>query len=393
MLTAGIVTAALLALLAVAPLASAASDPVGSGSATVTLNNGFVKGLKKKGVKTSAVSPGKLKGAKLTLKVTGGTIDPTTGKGSVSIGGGLKFKAGKKSATVKKLVLDTRKNALNANVGGKKLKFAVVSGFSQTRNGFGVNLTIKKLKLTGAAANQLNKKLGLKGKRAAFKSNKVMGSAKAGVEPKTLTIVAGGTMLFTPSVPTISKLTDPKVGVVITKDEPTTEPKVGEFGFPISGGSIAPAGDAGKTESSGGLTLTQNFGPPAETTIKLGAFSVDFATKTIGVSVSATSTASKELNLPPTTLSIADITAPGTITSDPSAHTVTAQNLGASLQPLTTLFLNGFVQVAEGGFIQKRIGEGKTEEEAKAEAKAVYAGNYLQAGDALGTFSFTAQTQ
>jgi hypothetical protein len=404
MLIAGIVTAAL-ALLVLAPLASAASDPVGSGSATVNLNNGFLKGLKKKGVKTSAVSPGKLKGAKLTLNVTGGSIDPTTGKGTVNLGGGLKFKAGKKSTTVKRLVLNVTKGPLGAKltatVGGKNAVFANVVGFKSSRNGFGVNLTIKQLKLSGKAASQLNKKLGLKGKKAAFKGNKVMGSAKAGVEPSTVTILPGGTMSFTPNATTIGKLTDPKVGVKITKVAPTEEPNPGEFGFPISGGNIAPAGNAGKVESSGGLTLTQDFGPTAKTTINLGNFAIDLSTKTVGVAVTATSTASEKLNLPATTTSIADITTPGTISSDATAHKVTVQGAGASLQELTVVFLNGFVQIAEGGFFQKRvaekIGEGKTKAEAEAEAgpeaKALYANSYLKTGDALGTFSFAAQTQ
>ena len=45
-LPATILAAALFALLAFAPFASAASDPVASGSATITLKSGFVKSLK-----------------------------------------------------------------------------------------------------------------------------------------------------------------------------------------------------------------------------------------------------------------------------------------------------------------------------------------------------------
>ncbi len=52
-----VLAAALFALLAFAPFASAAADPVESGSATVTLNNGFVKSLKKKGMKIIRSSP------------------------------------------------------------------------------------------------------------------------------------------------------------------------------------------------------------------------------------------------------------------------------------------------------------------------------------------------
>ncbi len=96
----------------------------------------------------------------MTFTVTGGSLDPTTGLGEVTLGGGLKFKAGKKTATVKALVLNTSKKALTGKVGGKKVKIATVAGWTFARNGFGVNLTVKKLKLTGAGANALNKKLG-----------------------------------------------------------------------------------------------------------------------------------------------------------------------------------------------------------------------------------------
>ena len=48
MLSAVAVVAALAALLAFAPFASAASDPIASGTTTVTLNKGFVKKLKNK---------------------------------------------------------------------------------------------------------------------------------------------------------------------------------------------------------------------------------------------------------------------------------------------------------------------------------------------------------
>ncbi len=51
MLSAGILAAALFALLAFAPFASAAPDPVASGTTTVTLNNGFTKYLKTFGIK------------------------------------------------------------------------------------------------------------------------------------------------------------------------------------------------------------------------------------------------------------------------------------------------------------------------------------------------------
>ncbi len=163
-LSAGFIAAALFALLAFAPFASAAPDPVASGTTTITLKSGVVNAWKKRGVKLSKVSPGTLKGSKATFPVTGGSLDPTTGLGTVNHGGGLKFKAGSKTATVKvpggqhvqKRADRERGREENEDGDDRRLPFA--------RNGFGVNLTIKSLKLTGPAAKQLNKKLGYTGK-------------------------------------------------------------------------------------------------------------------------------------------------------------------------------------------------------------------------------------
>jgi hypothetical protein len=62
-------------------------------------------------------------------------------------------------------VLTTSDASLSAKVAGKKMKFASVVGYTFTRAGFGVNISITKLKLTKKAAKQLNKKLGFKGKK------------------------------------------------------------------------------------------------------------------------------------------------------------------------------------------------------------------------------------
>ena len=217
-----IAAAALFALLALAPLASAATDPVGSGTVTVTLNGGFKNKLKKYGVKVTQISPAKWTGGKkATFTVTGGELDPTTGLGTVSLGGGLKFRAGKKTANLKSLVLDTTKKELSGNVAGKKLKVATLAGVTPARNGFGVNLTIKSLKLTGATAKQLNKKLGFpikvkpkKTKKAGaskapavpFKGNQVLGSSAAETQPSTVAVLPGGNATLALSASALQKL-------------------------------------------------------------------------------------------------------------------------------------------------------------------------------------------
>jgi hypothetical protein len=398
--SAAILTAALFALLAVAPLANAAPDPVGSGSATVTLNKGFTKYLKTFGIKVLKVSPATLKGQKLTLPVTGGEVDPLTGGGTVNLGGGLKFKAGKKKAAVKAIVINTTSKSVTAKVAGKKMKFATVGGYSFVRNGFGVNMTIKKLKLTKKAAKQLNKKTGYaKGKPKPFIGGKLIGKATVEEQPATVTIVPGNNVEFNANNELLKKLNE--VEVKVATIAPTTEKATGKYELPITGGSIAPTATAGVVQTGGGLNLTQKL-PKSETEfleteITLGNFYLDLSAHTVSVEVVAKSNASEKLNLGALgRSSIADLTLTGaTVTADPTAHTVTVKDASATLQPISAEVLEGFVKVYEGWLTAVLQGPPffLTEEEAKAKAAEETKDDHITAGLLLGTFSFTAQTQ
>lgn len=415
MLPAGILATALFALLAFAPFASAASDPVASGTTTVTLNSGFANYLKTFGIKTSKISPTKLQGNKATFKVTGGSLDPTTGKGEVTLGGGLKFKAGKKSATVKALVVSTSKKSLTGKVGGKKVKIATVAGWSSTRKGFGVNLTIKKLKMTSAGANALNKALGFsKGNPKPFLKNKLIAKAAAETQPSTVTVLPVGNMTFSGSPVLLGKLKNVKAEVQTlgqTTQAGTT------FTGPILGGTVSPTGTAGVVQSGIGFKMVQVLptSPTTaiSTTISLGGVYVDLSAKTATVEVIAESNAEspqgsgkKPLNLGNLgRSSIADVTVTG-VNADPTTRTV-GINAAAVLQPISAEVLQGFVAVyrgyVEAGTFQavcaglpEKCKEPAEQEIAKAKAKEegeAVEKNHISAGEALGTFSFTAQTQ
>ena len=398
-LSVGMLAAALLALLTFAPLAQAAPDPVGSGSATVTLNKGFTKYLKTFGIKVQKVSPAKLKGLKLTLSVTGGEVDPTTGAGTVKLGGGLQFKAGKKKAPVKALVLNTKTKELTAKVAGKKMKFASVGGYSFSRNGFGVNMKIKKLKLTSKAAKQLNKKTGYaKGKPKPFIGGKLLGKATAEEQPATVTIVPGGNVTFNADLGLLKKLDDVKTTANVIA--PTTVGGVGTFLLPITGGSIAPTGAAGVVQTGGGLLLTQKL-PTSPTTaleteITLGNMWLDLSAKTVTVEVVAKSNASPSLNLGPLgRSSIADLTITN-VSADPATRTVTV-GASAVLQPISAEVLEGFVKVYQAYFeagvcatLPEECKEPAEKEAAKKAAEEKVANDHIAAGN---PFSFTAQTQ
>jgi hypothetical protein len=397
-----ILAAALFAMLAFAPFASAASDPVAGGTTTVTLNSGFVKALKKGGVKLLKLAPATLKGKTLTLPVSGGSVDPLSGQGTVTHSGGLKFKAGKKSVALKSLELNTTTSALSAKVGGKTLKVATVKGFSSARDGFGVDLKVTKLALTGKAAKELNKalapaakKTGKKGKgkatnskkkatgsKGVFKANQVLGGSSSATQPSTVGVLPGGNATLATSLATVTKLA--KVGVKIETVSPTTVSSAGPppaFAFPIGGESISPAATAGIVKTAGGLKLVQDLEAlgaigAGTTTLTLGNIWVDLGTKAATVEVTVENPKTPKANLGNLgRSSIADISLTGaTVTADPAAHTVSVQNASATLQAVTAEVLNSvFVNPIE--------------EATKAPQEK------FAAGDPLGTFSFTAQTE
>lgn len=373
MLSAVALVAALAALLALAPFASAASDPLASGTTTITLSKSLVKKLKKSGTKLIKVSPATVKGRKATLPVSGGSLDPTNGQGTVEHSGGIKFKHGKKSAVVKLLVLETTTSSLKAKVAGKSMKLAAASGVSSARNGFGANVTVGTLKLTGKAAKQLNKKLGFTGKlkkKAPFKGGKGIGSALSETQPKTVTILPGGTATLATSLATDLKFFELEVSIKPVAPAAETALLPPTYAFPITGGTIAPDANAGTVQTGGSLLLTQEFGGGIKTTMLLDAIWVDLTTKT--ASVEATIESNVPGSEPPgklTRASIANISLTGaTVKSDPSARTVTVENATATLQEVTALILN------------QTFGKAKGKEP-------------FVPGDPLGAFSFTAQTQ
>jgi hypothetical protein len=401
------VVAALAALLALAPFASAASDPLASGTTTVRLNKGLVKKLKKSGVKVLKVSPGTVKGSTVTLPVSGGSLDPITGLGTVEHSGGFKFKAGKKSAPVNTLVLDSTTGSLSAKVAGKSMKFASTKGVTVTRNGFGANVSVASLKLTGKAAKQLNKKLGFSGKksnkgkgnkRAAtrkvvkppFKGNQTLGASTSETQPKTVAVLPSGNATLALSASALQKLNN--VGphppgepgpfaVKLSTVAPTTVASPGpppSVAFPISGGTLSPTASAGILQTAGGLKLVQDLEMAGKgvTTLTMGNIWVDMAAKTATVEVTIENPKTPEANLGNLgRSSIADIQLTGaTISSDPATHAISVQNATATLQAVTAETLNSVFITP----VEKATG---TPQEKFA------------AGDPLGVFSFTAQTQ
>jgi hypothetical protein len=430
MLPLAVVATALIAMLAIASVASAATpNPISSGTTTLTINAKLLKSAKQAGIKITAVKPAKIKGSKATFAVTGGEIEATTGAGTITHSGGLKIVWGKKSVTLKSFTVSTSGKSLSAKIGGKTVKVASLAGVSATRLGFGNGITAKKVKLTSAGANALNKKLTpaptktkvkKNGKtivktvkvKSPFKANALLGSSNTEVEVGTDNVLAKESMVFNGDATLLGKLKD--VGVDLQTISPTTVSGT-TFTSPISGGTIAPAGTTGAVNSSGGLKLAQVLPTSATTSIStsitLANIGVDLAAKTAGVEVIGESNAETEGKKPLNVgnlgrSSIADLTITSTNPS-PATRTV-GVNANAVIQPVAAEVLEGFVKVYQGYYsagVAQKLAE-KAEAEAKEgkpfkskaeiEAAAKKAGeekvanDQIKSGEALGSFSFTA---
>jgi hypothetical protein len=374
-LTAVAIAVGVIGAVILSPLASAASNPVATGATTtITLNSGFSNKLKKSGVKLTGLSPAAVKGKTVTLPVEEGSVEPS-GAGSLTHEGGLKFKAGKKSVTIKGLVLDTTANSLSGKLGGKSMKIATDAPIVATREGFGVGIAVSSMKLTGKAAKELNKKLGFTGKKKKgkkkppkppFKGNQVIGKSATPTQPKTLGVLAQNNAKLEGNLETLIKFA--KLGVAVEPIAPTTVEKGTTFVFPISGGNIAPNGLAGVPQSAGGVKFIQEPAPSIHVFLTLKNIYLDLATKkaTAEVAIEDDSEAVKTPG-PLGRVSIADLKTEGaTISSDPTARTVAMVGASAVLQGTTAFTLN------------ETFAGGKEE---------------FKEGEVLGAFSFLASTE
>ena len=271
MLSAVAVVAALAALLAFAPFASATSDPVASGTTTLTLKKGFEKKLDNNDIRVVKWGSGKVKNRNITLGVTGGSLDPLTGEGTTEQGGGFKFKYGKRTVPITELTIDRTGKSAYAKVANARMKIGFLGKYSYAREGFGVNVNAGTLKLTGKAAKRINNKLGMN-KQKPIKGGRVISNAYSTTQPKTVAVLAEGnaTLVLSPSA--LKKISQvgpefpPASGehpfaVKLSPIDPTKVVSLSPVtaAFPISGGTMGPTAEAGVLETAGGLQLTQNL--------------------------------------------------------------------------------------------------------------------------------------
>jgi hypothetical protein len=244
---------ALSALFALAPLAHADYDPLGSGATKLSLDKSFLALMKQNGVKLSAVAPAKLKGTTVSFPVSGGKFDPVAAKGTVEQEGALLFKAGSRSLPLKSWQLKTtQKHApLSVKAGGGQLKLGSTKGMVVSREGFGDKVSVSTLSLSAKVAGRLGKKLRLNG---VFKQGEPLGSTLTKANPTTITVLGKGKAELVLSAGIVAKL---QSLFVATNPIFPAEHQGPQFTLPIFAGTIAPDGSLGTIETQGALEFLQ----------------------------------------------------------------------------------------------------------------------------------------
>lgn len=258
-----VIAMAMVGALLSAQTAFGAGDPVASGTFAFKLSSGFKHQLKSNGVK--------LKPKKLKIKSAGSSVDPVTGAGTLKLGK-ITFKKGNKKVVYSNAKATLGANGGKGNVKGSSGKLFSLKGGKVTRNGFGATVSGVKAKLLKGAAKKINKKLGL---HSLHKGS--VGKLDVAEQPQTVQIVSGTAFvdvplsdLSTTANTSVTGKLDPHciglTGVTAIAPAtlallPTSPPNtLAEFKFPITGGTISPAGNDGVVQQAGGVQIANNRG-------------------------------------------------------------------------------------------------------------------------------------
>jgi hypothetical protein len=330
-------------------------DPLGSGTTTITLDKRFVRFLNQHHIKLLAERGALRHGRRLILPVSGGRLDPTTGRGEVEHTGVLVFEHGRGKLPLRNLEMKAKRTPLIAKVGGSQLKVAKARTLIRGREGFGVSLAATRLTLTKKVATRLDKKLG---SPDAFQEGQLLGTARTRTQPSTVAILEGGRATFAPDPAFLAKLESRFVSVnPIAPAERASGPS---FSFPIiPGGALAPDASAGILRTGGALEFLQLGSGQIfwrEQWFDLGAHDV-----LAEADIEPTPAYPGKLGQVP----IAGL-GPGAAAADPGARTVAVSAAPLALDAPTAAYFNQAFASGEEAF---------------------------HAGEALGSLSFVAQGQ
>jgi hypothetical protein len=355
------------ALLAFVPAASAARDPISGGTTDLHLKKGFVKKLTNLGVGLAGVGTGSVSGNAISLPVTEGMFDPTNAQGHITSPGGFQMVKGSHTVAISDVEANTVQGYVRANVAGAKMKLGTFANPTVGREGFGARVKAGQLLLTQNAANRISNKLGLQGSQRI--NSRVMSNEFNITSPSTVTLIAQNEASLETAPAILKKLAEK--GVVpagIVPIAPAKQPKLGNFTFPISGGTVTQDLTSGQVTTTGGAEIVKK-GKTASPAMKLTNVTLELQQKTATV----------ELEILPTPgntgrASIVELVFPAnSVQTNPTTRQITVTKAEAKLQTVAATTLN---QVFNAG-----------------DEKAPPASSEFAAGELFGTFSMTLQAQ
>lgn len=334
---------AAIALLALAPQASAAAsparDPIASGSFDLHMKKGFLRKLGNLGVGVRAIGVGSLSGNKISFPVDGGTIDPTDAKGFVESRGGFKLELGNRGVPITRLTVSTANMNVFGVVARAHMQIGTLVPYTSAREGFGANFKSVKLSLTPKATQRISNRLGLQGSKR-LNPGRVLSNAYGAVQPETVAVLPQGNAALIGNTATLGKFAEKGVRLPegITAIAPATHPTPVSFEFPIAGGTIAPDASKGTVETAGGVQIHKDT-DTLDPTVKLQNIYVDLTAKTATVELEI-------LPNPPFPgavgrSSIVDVVLPAnSVSANPVARTITVKGAEARLQTVAASTLN-----------------------------------------------------
>jgi hypothetical protein len=255
-------TATAVAALAGAPGASAAV-PLTGGTTTLKLDRGTAAALDGLGVSVAPVGRARAGSRGVRFPITGGRIDARTAAGTINHAGGLRFRAGGRSLTLRApRVAVGRKIMLSARVGGSRVHLLQLSGARVSRSGFNTNVSGLRARLTQKAAKALNATFGVK----AFKKGLRLGTAKVRSKTDSADILARSATSLEVDAGALAALTS--LGIAPGVIAPATLTGT-TADFPISGGRVKLNLSSGTIRHQGGISLTKGA-----TVVRLESFDI-----------------------------------------------------------------------------------------------------------------------
>lgn len=156
-------TMASLALLAgAAPASARLAESLTHGRAHFVLDRTLVEVLAKEGVSVLGTGPATVRGRTLTMPLREGYLEYGRGSGYALERGGLRFRGPRGPVDLAGLVLNTAKGRFNAKIDGRNTVLATPEGVDGTPTRYGLEVSVRRLQLTGAGARALNRALGLR---------------------------------------------------------------------------------------------------------------------------------------------------------------------------------------------------------------------------------------